>query len=102
MGYAESIFAEDDHRNRNFIGASEFLDGLAFTFRNGRKSVRVQNQAHSSGSIFSNSLSINRLMCAVSLRKWLKAPASFFRAFSPLPGFAASFSATASLTNCRR
>src|ERR1700687_3141539 len=59
MGDAKSILTEDDHRNRHFISASEFLDGLAFTFRNSGKRVRIENQAHSSGSIFSNSWSIN-------------------------------------------
>src|ERR1700674_767623 len=59
MGYAKSIFTEDDHRNRSFIGANEFLDGLAFTLRDGGKRVRIENQAHSSGSTFSNSWSIN-------------------------------------------
>ncbi len=69
LGNAEPVFTEDDHWNRDFIGPREFLDRLAFTFRDGGKCIRVENQAHSSGSIFSNSSSISWLMRAVSLRK---------------------------------
>jgi len=43
MGYAKSIFTENDHRNRSFISANEFLDGLAFTVRDGGKRVRIEN-----------------------------------------------------------
>src|ERR1700722_9842369 len=59
MGYPESISTEDDHRNHSFVGAGEFLDGLAFTLRDGGNRVRIENQAPSSGSTFSNSSSIN-------------------------------------------
>jgi len=43
MGDAKSIFTENDHRNRSFISANEFLDGLAFTVRDGGKRVRIEN-----------------------------------------------------------
>src|SRR5258708_7268845 len=101
LGDPEPVLTQDNHRNGNMGAACKGLRRARFPLGNGGESVGVENQVHSSGSIFSNSRSISPLMRIVSFRKWRSFPARAILTFGPAGDFASSLSATASLTNWR-
>jgi len=76
---SEAILAQDDDRNGNLSGARKRAGGAPLACSNGGKRVCIEDQARSSGSILSNSPSINALIRAVSLRRWRRLPASRIR-----------------------
>ena len=65
----EAVLAQNDNRDGNPRGGGEPLDSARFAVRDSGKSVRIEDQTHSSGSTLSNSRSINLLIRSVSLRR---------------------------------
>src|SRR5690348_3664627 len=99
---AITIFAENDHRNRELVCLPKQRLDTLFAFSQSRKGVRVENQRLSSGSICSNSSSMRLLTRLLSLRKCLNLPKASIQGASIGVDRAASFSLTASVTNSRK
>jgi hypothetical protein len=98
---AEPVFAEHDYGNRDTLRSGKTRSNVRIAIGSGREGVRIQDQIHSSGSIFSNSASISRLILAVSFRKWRNCPTMAIQGFSFPFELARIFSSTASVTNWR-
>ena len=76
VGYPKVVFDQDDHRNTRPNYAGKLFCRFPFASSAGGVSVHSEDQAHSSGSVLSNSKSITRAIRAVSLRKCCMPPAS--------------------------
>src|SRR5262249_38211852 len=90
-----------NHRDSNMVGVIENINRIRHIVGHGGEGVGIEDQSKSSGSIFSNSSSMIRLMRSVSLCRCLRPPASLVQGFSEALECALNFSLTASVTNSR-
>src|SRR5579863_2909188 len=102
LGDSEPVLGQDDHWNCDAFDLADVRNNGSFAVGNCGQGVRVQNQRHISGSIFSVSSSIRRSRRSVSLCKCFSRPISFSQGFSLTRASVASLSFTASVTNSRK